>query len=192
MDPSVFEIMLHQLDSSIFNIVFTYQSMSFGLLIETVIERGDTKTINDENKLYNLKQSLVVTCRFLLKEARIKEEGIEEKVLQIRNSNIANLDDLLVFTVKALLGLNYSERIKDMMVEQLFVLFMFHTNQDELFAKMRRALSEGNVEVPSMLDTLLSELAQIPINKDYLIQWRKKYSEIIDWIILRRNQSPIC
>lgn len=190
MDPSIFEVLLHQLDSSIFNILFTYQNMSFGFLIENALEKGENNTINDENKIYNLKQSFVVACKFLLKESRIKEEGIENKVSQVRNVNSGVLDELLVTTVKALLNLNYSERIKDMLTEQLFMLFMFHTRPEDLYSKMRDALHFNSPQGSSMIDTLLAELIQIPINKDYLLQWRKKHSEILDFIILQRNRLP--
>lgn len=190
MDPGVFEVLLLYMDPKIFEILFTYHAMSFGKMITTASEQSETNNLSDENKLYNLKQAFVSTCRFLMRESQIKQEGVEQKVAQIRLNSTPLLEEQMHNTVKAMLSLNYSERTKDILVEQLFALVCFYPSRQDAFTKLKNCLQSYVSSNPSTFEAMFREFASLSCSRESLLIWKKRYSDIIEWINTAKDQMP--
>lgn len=189
MDAGVLEVMLYRLDHSVFDVHFTYLSMAFGSLVEKVAQQCDTNTMNDETKIYNLKHCFISMCQYLLREYKIKESSIEAKIDQIRASNASTLQSLLASTIKALTSLNYTDRVRDMLLDQAFHIFAFHPLTDDLYASMITYLVSDIAYSTSTLESLYYELANIQVNRECHIQWRNKCADIVNWINARKNSQ---
>lgn len=182
IDSTVLEVFLKFLDVRVFENFFRYHEKAFTGLVVSVVDRGDSNTVLDENKVYNLKQGISVASRYLLREAQIKEEGFSEKIQAIRQNNQSILEDHIINTVKALLNLNYSERIKDMFIEQVLLLLMLSLNRQEIFISMRLTLINYLPQHANAVDTNFMELGLISLERPNMLNWRKKFGEIIEWV----------
>lgn len=182
IDSSILEILLKYLDSKVFENFFQYHEKAFLGMIASVVDRSDTNTVLDENKIYNLKSSITLLCKYLLRESQIKEEGLFEKIQVIRTTNQGTLKEQINNILKALLNLNYSERIKDMFIEQILSLLMISSKREEIMIEMRHTMVNHIPQFAAAVDGMFVEIGLISLERPNLLGWRKKFGELIEWI----------
>lgn len=187
IDSSVLEVLLKYLDTKVFEHFFMYHGMAFAGLVASLMDRGEAKTMIDENKVYNLKQGVAVACKYLLREAQIKEEGVLDKITNIRQTNAPVFEEHIQTTLKGLLYLNYSERIKDMLVEQILMLIMLSPNRQELLILIRHTVMNHVPQYASTVDGMFVEISNISIERPNIITWRKKFGDLIEWITTAKS-----
>ena len=182
IDGSVLEILLKYIDITVYDTFFRYHQMTFSSFVTANLERNDTNTVNDENRVYNLKQQIAVTCKYLLREAQIKEEGLAEKIQVIRMNNHTTFEEHVKDTLRALLNLNYSERIKDMFIEQILMLVMLSVKREDAMMMIRNTLIIHLPQYTPTIDGMFREVACLSLDRPSMLHWRKKFGDLIEWI----------
>ncbi len=119
-----------------------YLRLSFLRLINNYTESSENRTLAEENKIFQIKNTLSVVCKFLMRERRVRVNGADTKVQQILQENESNNSMFIGHILKALLTLNYGERTKDLLNEMLYFLVGFSENQILIYSKILEFLSD--------------------------------------------------
>lgn len=136
------EILFESFGPPIYSLIFMFLRLSFLRLINSYTESSENRTLTEENKIFQIKNSLSVACKFLMRERRVRVNGADSKVQAILQENDSNNSIFIGHIMKALLTLNYGERTKDLLNEMLYYLVGFTENQGLIYSRILSFLSD--------------------------------------------------
>lgn len=142
LDTAINEILFENFGTPIYSLIFMYFRMTFLRLINCYTESSENRTLTEENKIFQIKNSISVVCKFLMRERRVRVNSADSKVQEILLENDSNNSMFIGHILKALLTLNYGERTKDLLNEMLYFLVGFSENQVLIYKRILDFLNE--------------------------------------------------